>query len=52
LTLKDEITGVVTEAETGSMIWIPKGAKMSVVRSKGVRVVYVEQQYRKAQYTA
>ncbi|KAL3496425.1 hypothetical protein BJX62DRAFT_232530 [Aspergillus germanicus] len=52
LTLKDETTGVVTEAETGSMIFIPKGAKMSVVRSKGVRVIYVEQQYRKVQYTA
>ncbi|KAJ0415415.1 hypothetical protein BJY00DRAFT_317840 [Aspergillus carlsbadensis] len=51
LTLKDETTGVVTEAEPGSMIWIPKGAKMSVVRSQGVRVIYVEQQYRKAQYT-
>ncbi|KAL2855748.1 hypothetical protein BJX68DRAFT_264097 [Aspergillus pseudodeflectus] len=52
LTLKDETTGAVTEAETGSIIWIPKGAKMSIVRSKGVRVIYVEQQYRKAQYTA
>ncbi|KAL4984987.1 hypothetical protein BDW68DRAFT_190054 [Aspergillus falconensis] len=52
LTLKDETTGVVSKAEVGTMIWIPKGAKMSVVRAKGVRVIYVEQQYRKAQYTA
>ncbi|KAL3457140.1 hypothetical protein BJX64DRAFT_293394 [Aspergillus heterothallicus] len=51
LTLKDEVTGEVNEVKAGGMIWIPKGAKMSIVKSKGVRVIYVEQQYRKALYT-
>ncbi|KAL1848446.1 hypothetical protein Plec18170_008044 [Paecilomyces lecythidis] len=47
LTLRDETTGSVSEVQAGSLLWIPKGSKMSLVKSKGVRVIYVEQQFRK-----
>ncbi|KAK1149533.1 hypothetical protein N8T08_005082 [Aspergillus melleus] len=47
LTLKDETTGLVSELRAGSLLWIPKGSVMSLVRSKGVRTIYVEQQFRK-----
>ncbi|KAL4745064.1 hypothetical protein BDW72DRAFT_199007 [Aspergillus terricola var. indicus] len=50
LTLKDESTGTVSELGAGSLLWIPKGAKMSIVKSKGVRTIYVEQQFRKVDF--
>ncbi|KAL2817630.1 hypothetical protein BJX63DRAFT_385555 [Aspergillus granulosus] len=52
LTLKDENTGIVSELRAGSLLWIPKGSKMSLVKSKGVRTIYVEQQFRKVDFQA
>ncbi|KAL4885745.1 hypothetical protein BJY04DRAFT_213947 [Aspergillus karnatakaensis] len=51
LTLKDEVTGQISELAAGSLLWIPKGAKMSIVKSHGVRTIYVEQQFRKVDFT-
>ncbi|PYI30062.1 hypothetical protein BP00DRAFT_347230 [Aspergillus indologenus CBS 114.80] len=52
LTLRNGETGEISELRAGSMLWIPTGAKMSILKSKGVRVVYVEQQYRKGMFTS
>ncbi|KAL4911458.1 hypothetical protein BDW74DRAFT_172917 [Aspergillus multicolor] len=32
-------TGVVSELKAGSLLWIPKGSRMCVLRSRGVRTV-------------
>ncbi|KAE8308927.1 hypothetical protein BDV41DRAFT_549781 [Aspergillus transmontanensis] len=52
LTLKNEKTGEVSNLKAGGMLWIPKGAKMSIIKSRGVRTIYVEQQYRRALHTS
>ena len=52
LTLKNEETGEISELKAGSLVWIPKGAKTSIVKSRGVRTIYVEQQYRKSLHSA
>ncbi|KAJ6016839.1 hypothetical protein N7451_000218 [Penicillium sp. IBT 35674x] len=46
LVLKNELNGEVHTLSAGSLLWIPKGAKMSIIRSKGTRTIYVEQTYR------
>lgn len=50
LVIKNEWTGEVTELSAGSLLWIPAGSKMSICRSKGVRVFYVEQAQRKSEF--
>lgn len=52
LTLKNEETGEVSNLKAGGLLWIPKGAKMSLIKSRGVRTIYVEQQYRRALHTS
>lgn len=43
LTLKDDSTGRIYDLKEGSIVWIPKGVKLSIVKSEGARFVYVEQ---------
>lgn len=50
LVLKNEFSGEVHELSAGSLLWIPAGAKMSIVRSKNARTIYVEQSYRPAKF--
>ncbi|KAL5593014.1 hypothetical protein FOBRF1_012116 [Fusarium oxysporum] len=43
ITLKDERSQKEFALQPGSLVWVPKGAKLSIVRSKNARFVYVEQ---------
>lgn len=45
ITLKDETTGQETTATAGDYIWFPTGARTSLVRSKNVSTLYVEQRH-------
>ncbi len=47
--LKNEHTGEVHTLTAGSLLWVPTGSTMSIVQSKGVRVIYVEQAQREAE---
>ncbi|KAF4990714.1 hypothetical protein FDECE_14265 [Fusarium decemcellulare] len=40
--IKNEWTGEIHELKPGSMLWIPAGANLSIVSSRGCRTVYFE----------
>ncbi|KAF7535074.1 hypothetical protein G7054_g5704 [Neopestalotiopsis clavispora] len=40
---KDTATGDLLEAKAGDFIWFPAGAKTSLISSKGLKTLYVEQ---------
>lgn len=41
-------TGDSVEANSGSVIWLPKGARVSLVDAKDLSAFYVEQSFREA----
>lgn len=45
ITLKDESTGEQVAARAGDLIWIPTGSKSSIVSSKDLSTIYVEQRH-------
>ncbi|RAO68056.1 uncharacterized protein BHQ10_004068 [Talaromyces amestolkiae] len=50
LVIKNECNGEISTLTAGSLLWIPAGSQMSIIRSKRVRVLYVEQARREAEF--
>ncbi|KAF5228929.1 hypothetical protein FAUST_10728 [Fusarium austroamericanum] len=45
---EDVRTGQRTIATAGSMVWFPKGSQTRLIRSRGLKTIYIEQTYREA----